>query len=384
VIRRPRLAAASLALVATAVHGGGPLPVWLWKLPPGFRPPAVPAENPMSRAKIELGRRLFFDPRLSGNGTQSCATCHRPELAFTDGRARALGSTGEEHPRSTMSLANVAWSPALNWASEATTRLEDQARTPLMGRHPIEMGMPDEATLLGRLRADPDYARAFPEAFPEDPFTLANTLRALAAFQRTLVSGRSAYDRLLYDDEADALSPAARRGMDLFFGDRLNCARCHHGRDLGGPRAEAGQPRPELEFHDTAVASVEADPGLAKETGHPEDRGRFRAPSLRNVAVTAPYMHDGSLATLEAVVGHYAAGGAARASRPTTPDLEPFEVTEAERADVVAFLESLTDEAFLRDPRYRDPWSVAPSLGSGEVSVGPSSTPKKSRNKGRR
>lgn len=367
----------------------------------------------MSAARVELGRRLFFDPRLSGNGTQSCASCHRPELAFTDGRGRAVGSTGEVHPRGAMSLANVAWRPVLTWASARTTTLEDQARVPLLGTHPLEMGMPDEATLLARLRGEPYYEAAFPAALARDPWSLDRVLQALATFQRTLVSGRSAYDRLLYDDEDAALGPAARRGMELFFGARLGCSRCHAGRDLGGPLAEAGRPPPPATFHDTAVAAVAADPGLATETGRDEDRGRFRAPTLRNVAVTAPYMHDGSLPTLEAVLEHYAAGGAARATRATTPDLVPFEATPQERADVVAFLESLTDEAFLRDPRYRDPWGMAPSgaagapggapgteagteagpetgtetgagSGSGEVEVGPRSRPVKSRTSGRR
>lgn len=361
----------TLATVLVAVAwAGGPLPVWFWKLPPGFRAPPVPARSPMSAARVELGRRLFFDPRLSGNGTQSCSTCHRPELAFTDGRARALGSTGARHPRGAMSLANVAWSVRLDWASRATAQLEDQARTPLMGTDPVEMGMPDEATLLRRLRRDPYYSQSFPAAFPREPWSLASTLRALAAFQRTLVSGRSRYDRLLYDDDRAALTPAARRGMELFFGERLGCSRCHHGRDLGGPRAEAGRPAPEPEFHDTAVAPLTDDLGLAKETGRAEDGGRFRAPSLRNVEVTAPYMHDGSLPTLEAVLDHYAAGGAARATRATTPDIEPFELGPGERAEVVAFLESLTDQAFLADPRYRDPWEVRPTLSDGGVVTG--------------
>ena len=146
-----------------------------WRLPPGFPAPKVPPDNPITAEKVELGRRLFYDVRLSGNGTQACASCHKQEHAFTDGRAHALGSTGQSHPRSTMSLANVAYGVSLTWANSHTTRLEDQMLVPLLGEHPVEMGSRGrENELLALLRGESVYVRQFSAAFPgeADPFSL--------------------------------------------------------------------------------------------------------------------------------------------------------------------------------------------------------------------
>ncbi|RMH20387.1 MAG: di-heme enzyme, partial [Acidobacteria bacterium] len=353
---------------------------WTWQLPPGFPVPPVPADNPMSAAKVELGRRLFYDRRLSADGSYACATCHRQELAFTDGRARAVGVTGELHPRSAMSLANVAYNVTLTWADPTLKRLEDQALVPMMSRSPVELGLRGrEAEALAGLRAVADYRRRFAAAFPgpRDPFTIANLTRALAAFERTLISGRSPFDRLLYDDRRDALSAAARRGMELFFSPRLGCSRCHGGFNLSAPVAVAGLPPPRPVFHNTGLYNLRDaagrpgayppdNPGLLAHTGKRRDAGRFRAPTLRNVALTAPYMHDGSIATLEEVIDHYAAGGRAVASGPyagrgrdnpyKSPLVAGFAVTARERRALVAFLHSLTDEAFVRDRRLADPF----------------------------
>jgi cytochrome c peroxidase len=311
----------------------------------------------MTVEKVALGRRLFYDTRLSGNGTRSCASCHRPELAFTDGRARAVGSTGEIHARGAMSLVNSAYSPALTWADPTQRRLEDQALVPMTNEDPVELGLKGrEAEVLGRLARDPAYPDLFARAFPgdRDPIHLANVQKAIASFERTLLSADSPYDRLVWRDDRDALSEQARRGMELFFSERVGCARCHGGPTLAGPIVAVGGPDVAPAFPRNGLAPG-ADPGLAKVSGHTADRGRFRVPTLRNIAVTAPYMHDGRLPTLEAVIDHYASASASAA--PGTSDLPaPYTLDARERCDLVAFLESLTDATFLADPRNADPF----------------------------
>jgi cytochrome c peroxidase len=370
-----------LALVTLACSGGRPAALgpevfappdesYAWRLPPGFPPPPVPPDNRMSEARVELGRRLFHDPRLSLDETVSCATCHRQELAFTDGRARAVGVTGELHPRSAMSLANVAYNASFTWADGELTSLERQMLTPMFGTEPVEMGLAGlEEELLERLAADP-YPELFRRAFPDqdEPLNVDNVVRAIASFERILVSGRSDWDRFVFDDDPEALTPAARRGMRLFFSDEIGCHRCHAEITFSGPIVLPGQPAHPT-FHNTALydldgrgAYPESDRGLYDRTGRAADMGQFRAPTLRNVAVTAPYMHDGSIATLQEVVDHYAAGGRARTTHPASgrptrhsPLLTGFALESGERADLVAFLEALTDESFLTDPRFSAP-----------------------------
>lgn len=330
-----------------------------WELPAGFPQPSVPADNPMSRAKVELGRYLFHDPRLSGDGDLSCASCHRQELAFTDGRARAVGTTGEIHPRGSMALGNVAYASSLTWADGSIRRLEDQARIPMLNTHPVEMGVRGaEDRVLSRLRDDARYRALFARAFPgaTDPIDLDHIARALASFERTLLTGNSPYDRVVYLDDRNAMSPEARRGMRLFFSEEIGCTGCHAGFNFSGPVTFEGAGTIEPVFHNTGLDP--ADRGLEEVTGHPRDRGRFRAPSLRNVALSAPYMHDGSFGSLEDVIRFYAAGGrgAGRADPNKSERITGFELDETGVADLVAFLRALTDEEFLRDPRFASPF----------------------------
>ncbi len=259
----------------------------------------------MSEVKVRLGRRLFYDTRLSGNGTFSCGSCHQQAHAFTDGRARAIGSTGQAHARSAMSLTNVAYNASYGWADAAARTLEAQIAVPMFNEHPIEMGLKgNEAAAAARLAADAADVRLFREAFPGDasPVTLDNAIKAIAAFERTLLSANSPVDRYLYRDERAALDPAAVRGMTLFFSDRLACAGCHAGFNLSGPTVHDGAAAPTPTFHNTGLYDVDGrgaypstDRGLIDQTRRPADMGRFRAPTLRNIAVTAPYMHDGSV-----------------------------------------------------------------------------------------
>lgn len=347
---------------------------YAWQVPAPYPVPGVPADNPMSDVKVALGRRLFHDRRLSVNGTTSCASCHIQALAFTDGRARSSGATGEGHPRNAMSLVNVAYASRLTWANPLLDRLEDQALTPLLGDDPVEMGMGGrEAEIAAMLAADPDYASLFPRAFPRDrdPYSVLNVVRATSAFVRTIISFDSPYDRFLRG-EAGAMSAAAERGMALFFSERLECFHCHGGFNFTDSTTHADARVERVGYHNTGLYNTDGNgayppdnTGLYDMTGKRRDMGRFRAPTLRNVALTAPYMHDGSMATLDEVIDHYARGGRQIDAGPYAGDgrlnpyksefLRGFELSEEERGDLVAFLDSLTDERVLKDERFGPP-----------------------------
>ena len=375
-----------LLLSALLLGASGPpprgreTPVVHHSLPAWLPPPLIPVSSALGRGPsevlVELGRRLFYDLRLSGSGDFSCASCHRQELAFTDGRARAKGATGELHSRSAMSLTNVAYNATYNWANPGLRDLESQALNPMLNEHPVEMGVAGrEEEVLDRQRQDPVSADLFRRAFPdrESSISLETVTRALAAFQRTLISTDSPYDRAVFNDDWDGMSAAARRGMGLFFSERLGCFKCHGGFSFSGPVKFFGGDDAEATFHNTGLYNLggrglypATDQGLISRTGRQEDMGRFRAPTLRNIEVTAPYMHDGSIATLEEVVDHYAAGGRTifegpnaglGAGNPYKSELVTgFQISEAQRADLVEFLRSLTDRTFLEDPRFSDPF----------------------------
>src|SRR4051794_40231100 len=202
-----------------------------WSLPDGFPQPLVPADNPMSDAKVELGRRLFYDTRLSGNNQFSCSSCHRQSNAFADARNRPFGSTGQAHPRNSMSLPNVAYQGLLGWANPQTRRLEAQALIPMLGETPVELGLAGrEEEMLGRLRAVALYNSVFPVGFPDVPAPnkLGNVTKAIATFERVFVAGDSPYDRFK-PGNASAMSDAAQRGETLFRSERLKCSQGHDG-----------------------------------------------------------------------------------------------------------------------------------------------------------
>ncbi|WP_426757050.1 MbnH family di-heme enzyme [Myxococcus sp. Y35] len=372
--RRAGVLAVLAGLIAGCGDKAGETETYAWKLPAGFPTPKVPADNPMTEEKVQLGRKLFFDVRLSRNETQSCASCHDPARAFTEPLRTSQGSTGETHRRNSQGLANVAYATSLTWANPSLTTLEAQALVPLFGKEPVELGFGDrEEELLGRLRAVPGLEAEFQRAFPDavEPVSVATLTRALASFQRTLISGNSAYDRYVYGNDVEAMTRQQKRGMELFFSERLECDHCHSGFNFQDATVHEATSEPILPFHNTGLYNEDGqgaypakDPGLIELTGRPEDMGRFRAPSLRNVAVTGPYMHDGSLATLSDVLDHYAAGGHARrrnggeASPLQSGFVRGFTLTAQEKEDVLAFLEALTDTEFLTDPRFSDPSST--------------------------
>jgi len=317
--------------------------VWDWRLPPGFPEPLVPPFNPMTVAKTTLGENLFFDERLSGNGSVSCATCHRPELAFTDGRKRPVGAEGDELRMNAPSLVNAAYEASLTWADGSVTTLEEQMQRPLLAEHPVEMGLAGrEEEVFARLRADEMYAYYFHMAFPRqlDPFTLENVARAIASYERTLIFGRSPFDRLVFDDDQDALTEASRRGMRLFFSERVGCGGCHSTALVSGAVRHALAP-------DTEPRLFPVEPGTSRAAGTPPER--VKAPSLRNVALTGPYMHDGETATLEKAALHAArveVASAPPSASPSSTARDAPVLTRGELDDLLAFLEDLTDEAF--------------------------------------
>ena len=318
----------------------------------------------MTAAKVAFGERLFSDGRLSITGEYSCASCHVPARAFTDGRQTALGATGQHHTRNTPTLINVAYAATFSWADPSMTSLEGQHQVPMFNHAPVELGL--DQVLPGRLAelsADAELAplqrAAFPDAGPN--LTLDQVVQAVASYVRTLISADSAFDRYLYWGE-DTMRPEGKRGMKLFFSERTNCSLCHASFNLSGPVRQQGIVDPQPVFHNTGLYNVGGtgrypDAGLEVHTHRAADMGAFRAPTLRNVAVTAPYMHDGSIATLAEVVEFYDAGGRnvevgpnagdGRANPFKRKEIHALNLTLQEKADLVAFLESLTDKKYL-------------------------------------
>ena len=350
-----------------------------WVKPDWAPTPLVPEDNPMSAVKVQLGRALFYDKKLSIDESMSCASCHQQARAFTDGASTHLGVNRLPGNRNVMTLTNVAFYPSYTWANPSIRSLEKQMLVPLFSDHPLEMGMAGhENELFGRLAADPSYPKQFREAFPEDNgrIDLRNITRAIAAFERTLLSFDSPYDRFKHG-HPNAISAAAKRGESLFFSERLECYHCHDGSNFTDNDKQEGQAFEEKGFHNTGLYNEDGngsykpwDHGLRDVTENPEDEGAFRTPTLRNIAVTGPYMHDGSLLTLESVIReHYAVKGhsclAGKGPNPLRSEfIEGFAISNREVRDLVAFLQSLTDQNFLTNSAFSDPRS---STGSSEM-----------------
>ena len=289
-----------------------------------YRP--VPEDTPLTPARIALGRRLFRDRRLSRDGSLACEDCHDPRRAFTSTRRGASQIGDVVVSRDVPTLVNRAWGSRFFWDGRAAT-LEEQTLQPILNRH--EMGLTN-ADMLSVVR-QPFYRSQFVEAFDAEP-TTEHVARALAAYVRTIVAGNSAYDREI-SGRGSALSASARRGLRLFTG-RAGCTGCHLGPNLTDEK-----------FHNTGVAwrsGSPVDAGRALVTGLQEDRGAFKTPTLRQVAVTPPYMHDGSFPTLASVIEHYDRGGHPNPSLDSS--LRPLRLSPVEHRDIEAFLRSLTGE----------------------------------------
>ena len=289
----------------------------------------VPETNPITQAKIELGRRLYFDARLSKDGTISCASCHAPEKGFSDGRATSLGVGGQTGARNAPTVMNRLFSKEQFWDGRAAD-LEDQALGPI--QNPVEMGHTLPA-MISSVEAIPFYAPEFEKAFGSPGITGDRVAQAIATYERTVLAGNAPYDRYQAGDKS-ALSESAVRGMSLFTdAQKANCVTCHAGFNFT-----------DESYHNLGVGMDKPNPdwGRFTVTKNDFDRGAFKTPTLRNVTQSAPYMHDGSDATLKDVIDFYDRGGLK--NQWQSKEIKPLNLTSQDKADLVAFLEALTGE----------------------------------------
>jgi cytochrome c peroxidase len=293
----------------------------------------IPEDNPMTAEKIELGRLLYFDKRLSIDDTVSCATCHAPESGFSDGKKTSVGVRGQTGARNAPTVINRAFSTVQFWDGRAAS-LEEQAKGPVM--NPIEMAMPSHEVIVEKLTKIQGYKPLFARAFGTDQITIDRVAQAIAAFERTVLSGNSPFDKYQAGDRT-ALSEAARRGFDIFE-DKAACRKCHSGFNFTDEK-----------YHNLGVGwdpktKKLKDEGRIVVTKNQLDKGAFKTPTLREIARTAPYMHDGSLATLEEVVELYNKGG--EKNPFLDKDIKPLKLTPQEKADLVEFLKALSGEGW--------------------------------------
>lgn len=346
---------------------------YTWNIPEGFPKPEVPIDNPMSEAKVELGRHLFYDNNLSGNQSQSCSSCHIQALAFSENKDVSIGSTGERIRRNSPALVNIAYNKTLTWAHDGLTAIEMQLLLPMFGEEPVELGITGrEEEVLARFDT-PLYRRLTDDAFPGENLNFDLMVKALSSFVRSLISMNTPFDRYAYQADDNALNASQLRGLNLFFSEKLECHHCHGGFNFTQSTSHEKQPLDRRPFHNTALYNIdgkggypEIDIGLAEVSGDPKDIGRFRAPTLRNIALSAPYMHDGSVQTLEDVIEIYANGGRnivaggyagdGRLSPLKSQFVSELPMTEQDKKDVLAFLHSLTDEAFISNPAFSNPF----------------------------
>lgn len=337
-----------------------------WGLPAGFPAPIVPKDNPMSAAKVELGKALFFDTNLSFNRTMSCASCHQPEFAFAENKTVAVGATGQAHRRNSQALVNIAYNGHLTWAHSGLEQIEQQILIPMFSEDPIELGITGHEQAVLQRFTSASYAMLFKQAFDDDQANFDPIVKALASYVRSLISFDSAFDRYAYQNQDQAMSEAAIRGMDLFFSEKFECFHCHGGFNFSQSSQHENQRLDLRPFHNTGLFNVDGngaypinDRGLIEITLQRADMGKFRAPSLRNVQLSAPYMHDGSLNTLEDVIDFYAAGGRGKGTHNPlkSPFVLGFDLPDTQKQDLIAFLQSLTDQKFIE--RHTNPSTIS-------------------------
>lgn len=334
-------------------------------------PPKEPADNPATEEKFQLGRHLFYDKKLSGNQTMSCESCHQQALAFSDGVKVPTGSTGEVLHRNSQTLTNIAYNASYTWANPILKEIEQQLVIPLFGEFPVEMGINDanREEILNRFRRETAYQNMFNAAFPneQDAVTFPNVIKALAVFNRALISKDSDFDR-------GTMSSSAMRGQDLFNSEKMECFHCHNGFNFSDSTLHDDSVFVSRPFFNTGLYNIDgkgsypiADNGLFTVTQDPKDKGKFRPPTLRNIAYTAPYMHDGSIATLGEVLDFYASGGRNITSGEHQGDgrknpnksefVKGFTLSAQEKQDMLMFLHALSDETFISNPRYANPFT---------------------------
>ncbi|MGB1198515.1 MAG: MbnH family di-heme enzyme [Thalassotalea sp.] len=346
-----------------------------WPITEGFPKPHVPENNPMSDDKVALGRVIFYDKNLSFNQQQSCASCHHQAFAFGENVAQSVGTTGQQHRRNAPALVNIAYNKTLTWAHDGITELEQQILLPMFGEEPIELGITGhEKEVLARFTTE-NYQMLFEQAFPDQDISYSLIVKALASFVRSLISLNSPFDRYAYLNDDSAISASALRGMNLFFSEKLECHHCHGGFNFTQSTSHEKQLLDRRPFHNTGLYNIEygngqsgypkEDSGLNEISLNKKDNGRFRAPTLRNIALSAPYMHDGSIDTLAQVLDFYAAGGRNIASGQhqgdgrinplKSPFIKGFKMSDEDRSDLIAFLQTLTDKSFIKDKSLAAP-----------------------------
>ncbi len=346
-----------------------------WQLPNEFPTPIVPVDNPMSQAKVTLGRHLFYDKNLSANQQQSCASCHQQQYAFGENIAHSTGSTGQPHRRNAQSLINVGYNKTYTWAHDQLTTLEAQILIPLFGEQPIEMGVTGHEEIILKRFNTAMYNGLVKDAFGDKELTFDRIVKALASFNRSLISLGSPFDKYAYQMQNNVLTKQQLRGMSLFFSERLECHHCHGGFNFTQSTSHQKQQLDLRAFHNTGLYNTAGkysyptdDTGLYEITGNERDIGRFRAPTLRNIELTAPYMHDGSIKTLSEVIDFYAAGGRqiltgehqgdGRNNRLKSQFVKGFELTAKQKEELLDFLSTLTDKDFINNPEFSNPFST--------------------------
>ncbi len=308
---------------------------YVLEIPEGFPAPEIPEDNALTYERVLLGKKLFYDPILSKDFSRSCTSCHLASHAFSDTVALSLGVENREGERNSPSLANVAYHPYLMREGGVPT-LEMQILAPIQEHSEFDFNIVQAAE---RMQADSIYVAESMAAYGRapDPFVIT---RAIAAFERTLISGESAYDKATYQGESDAMSESAIRGLALFNREDLACANCHGGFNFT-----------DYSFQNNGLYEEYEDLGRMRSTGLESDRALFKVPSLRNIELTAPYMHDGSMNSLDEVIAHYENGGA---NHPNKSELiQGFELSESEQIDLKNFLLMLTDDEFINNPEHR-------------------------------
>lgn len=303
-------------------------------VPLGFPEPSIPEDNLLTKERIELGKKLFYETALSIDSSLSCGSCHLAAAGFADHNAVSIGVQGRVGFRNSPTLTNVAYHPYF-FKEGGSPTLELQVLGPIENHD--EMGF-NAAELAKRLKDHPEYDELAEKAYDRkmDLFVLT---RAIAAFERTLISGNSKYDQFVFQQKKEAMTIDEQAGMELFFSERLACTTCHEGFDFTNYALE-----------NNGLYTDYQDKGRNRVTSDAADIGKFKVPTLRNIALTYPYMHDGSLKTLEEVIAHYQAGGKGHPNQH--PAIQPFELSSSEKQQLLAFLNSLTDESFVHDPDF--------------------------------